>query len=304
MPRRIKAVAFYSRIAERVQPERLRRKGWVRGGTFLIRFVGRVARRAGLENAVMLDLRGAKIVCDVGDARFGHVIGEVQAVTAEGQLFERLLRPGDTFLDVGANHGSFSVVAARCVSTAGAVIAFEPQPGLAQLLERSLAASTTDTVQVHRVACGEKPGTATLHVPHRHSGSASVHGGTSDNHGHTTFTVPIACIDDLVELDRLPGRVVMKLDVEGNELAALRGAHRLISERHPTIVFELNPTTLARAGHAGHDLLALLGGFGYAFATIVDYPTCMPVDDIDVSISRNLVAMSQAESAGGLRATA
>jgi precorrin-6B methylase 2 len=73
-----------------------------------------------------VEVGGHTIFVDLLDPRFLQVIHEVRSPDTDLQVLSRLLSEGDTFIDVGANHGSFSVVASSVIGAEGHVIAVEP----------------------------------------------------------------------------------------------------------------------------------------------------------------------------------
>ena len=169
------------------------------------------------------------------------------------RLLRRLLRRGSRFVDGGANVGFFSLLAARVVGDQGRVDAFEPDPLNRQRLLDNLARNGL-SIRVHALALSDRDETITLHHPAPDSGR---------NHGETsrfaladaeseTFDVPA------VRLDHSPvGGVpdVVKLDLEGGELLAMRGASAwLDAPRPPAFVVEHNPAADQRAGHKPGDL--------------------------------------------------
>ncbi len=233
---------------------------------------------AGLRNEAPIQVDGVTVVCDLADTRFPHVLAEAAGRMAEDAVLRELLGPGDTFLDVGANHGCYSLRAARYIGESGTVLAFEPQPGLARLVERSLSYTGVRRIQVHAVACGDQPGTAVLHVEPASSGSATLHGAEWAT-GVTTVDVPVQRLDDLVSAQAMKGRLVMKLDVEGHELSALRGAERLLATARPAILLELSPDNAERSGHSLSELLAFLAEQEYEVAELDSFPQAVgPLD--------------------------
>lgn len=77
------------------------------------------------------------------------------------------------------------------------------------------------------------------------------------------YKVPVVKFDDLVDARHFPGQVFLKLDVEGSELAFLRGAGRMISQKMPRIMIELNPESLLAAGKKLHELIDFLRATEY-----------------------------------------
>jgi|tagenome__1003787_1003787.scaffolds.fasta_scaffold20955938_3 FkbM family methyltransferase len=291
LPLRLRAVAGYCRLADRVQPKRMRERGFVVGSSFLIRNVAKAASLAGASNDVMVEVDGVKIACDVADTRFVHVLGEVRRSGDEHRIYSALLGPGDAFLDVGANHGSFSVVASRLIGRDGTIVAFEPQAHLAELIRKSLAQTVVRDATVRAVAVGSSPGTATLHIPRAMSGSATLHQGALGEGPQEHQTIQIVRLDDVLADFAPTGKVVMKLDVEGHELDALRGAERTLERLRPVIVLELNPVTTEGAGRRPEEILGFLADLGYRFAEYATFPQTVDAASMDTSYSRNVVAV-------------
>jgi FkbM family methyltransferase len=179
------------------------------------------------------------------------------------------VRPGDTFVDVGANIGLYAVAAARRVRP-GKVIAFEPDAGNAELLARTVALNDVgEVVEVRRIALGAERGELPFRSAMQQSGF--------DARG--TEVVPMSTLDS--EID---GRVdVLKIDVEGFEPEVLAGAHSLLldEERRPHTVFlESHPAILAARGLEEDGLLEQLERAGYTVTEL----------SRDWTLTRNLVA--------------
>lgn len=150
-----------------------------------------------------------------------------------------VLRPGDTAVDVGANYGVITLLAAHAVGHSGRVHAFEPQPGVADLLRKSVARNAMSQVTVHELALSDADGRLDLQVPEHNLGAASLSRSLSGP--GATFTVDAKesgpCLADL---DLGPVRL-MKIDIEGHEPAFLRGAQGYLAASPPdVIVFESN----------------------------------------------------------------
>jgi len=168
-----------------------------------------------------------------------------------------LVRPGDLVVDVGANLGWFSLVMAEAVGPGGEVWAVEPTPPILRALKRNLALNESLNVRVFELALGDAAGTAEIHIfsglPHGH---ASV--STLDRTDYNTHEVERRTLDDLLD-GRVPAFV--KIDVEGSELAVLRGASATIAAECPPMwMIEVNYETSAAFGFQPADLLALFRG--------------------------------------------
>ncbi|MEM9554805.1 MAG: FkbM family methyltransferase [Acidobacteriota bacterium] len=176
----------------------------------------------------------------------------------ETRLVLELLRPGDVFVDVGANIGYFSVLAARRVGTTGAVLAIEPEPRNLALLRRNLERHALgETVTVAPVAVGEHPGTARFEVPSERTDARLAGDQTASSEistTKTTFDVEVTTLDDLVgtltERTGAPPALV-KIDIQGGEARCLEGFARTLADpTPPPLLLELWPFGLERDGRS------------------------------------------------------
>ena len=197
-------------------------------------------RDADADPTVEVRLRSGFKILVRDDEHIGHIVslfGDLEPKLS--WVCGRLLRPGDTVVDVGANYGVITLLAARAVGATGLVHSFEPQPGLADLLRRSIALNRLDNVHVHEQALSEADGALELHIPSENLGAGSL---TRSLHGPgTVITVPVRTSGDrLAELD-LPHVRLLKVDIEGHEPEFLRGARSFLASAVPdVIVFESN----------------------------------------------------------------
>ena len=173
------------------------------------------------------------------------------------RTLRRLLPLGTALLDVGANLGYFSLLAARWVGPGGRVDSIEPDPLNRQRLQENLAANgLQDRVHVHAIAASDHAGELRLWHPE----------GEDANHGMaSTVIVPEGPAREfMVRAERLADVVadcpdVVKMDVEGAELSALRGMEPWLSGKQPPkLVIEHNHVGAAAAGYRCGDLLRYL----------------------------------------------
>jgi FkbM family methyltransferase len=224
---------------------------------------------------------GKKMMVDLYDKRALLVLDEARGTNQETRVLKDLLQSGDTFLDIGANHGSYSLAAAALVGASGRVISFEPQPHLAALIRQSAEANNWKQVTVIEKALSDQQGEATFFVPEAFSGMAGLHAEFSGADKHRTFTVELNRLDSILAQENLPGKLVIKIDVEGHEVPALRGAENLIRSRKPTLIFELNDMSLAAIGSSQKALLDTISGFGYTECSdLITYPKRVPLKSI------------------------
>lgn len=154
------------------------------------------------------------------------------------------LRPGDTFWDVGAHVGFFTLIAARAVGPAGKVHAFEPLDENRNRLETNVARNGFTNVVVHAEAISDRNGYADFV---RDQSTSMGHLG--DRSGNNTIRVPTSTLDCVLESAPTAPRLI-KLDVEGSETSVLRGAASILGNLQTSWLIEV------------HDSAAPILGFG------------------------------------------
>ena len=203
-----------------------------------------------------------------------HDLRDGNPETFESALIERTLRPGMTVVDVGANHGLFSLEAAHLVGPAGRVFAFEPTPATLELLRSNLRANGLERVATLAEAGGEAPGVARLRVHRERTGLNTLAAGDITWNrrvlvADAVVEVPITTIDLAAEALGL-GRIdFLKVDVEGFELGVIRGAREMLEARRvDRILLEVRDLTCRNAGVEPGEVLAELATLGYTLHAI------------------------------------
>ena len=218
---------------------------------------------------VCLRSHGFTLVADLGSP-FGLKIYRYGLCDGDVALTQRLLSSGDVFVDGGAHVGTFSLAAAVAVGPRGRVVACEPDPVTAGQLRANVTRNRFGWVEVHQVALSDRRGLATFRSVGTASGLSSLVGDEDVAGGDPRFgeletsdiEVETATIDDLVGI--AGGRVrLVKLDVEGAEVHALRGARRLLAGDRPDFILEVEPDHLSRQGSSLAELESILTGAGY-----------------------------------------
>jgi FkbM family methyltransferase len=207
------------------------------------------------------DLGGSSFECDLRDAIMRDVCFTGWYAPQETLLVTRLLARGETFVDVGANWGYFTLVAAQLVGSRGRVISIEPHPQLFRLLSRNVARNTLSQVAVVPVAAADRRTTMPMMVHDEGAGNFGLSRLVAASATDSGPTVTVSCdtLDNL--LDELGVDVVdlMKMDIEGAEGIALEGLQASLSGcRVKRLLLELHPAYLAEYGRSTGTILRLL----------------------------------------------
>ncbi len=164
----------------------------------------------------------------------------------ETRFFKSRLSAGDTVLDIGANIGWFTLVAAKEIGLHGKVHAFEPRPETVRRLKQTIALNRLrETVQVWEFALSDQTDTMQLKWERNtvNPGHSYLCGSAEENFDPVISAKVLACkLDDLLP-DIAPD--IIKIDVEGAEPKALMGARNALKRKHPIILSELYPAQLA-----------------------------------------------------------
>lgn len=188
----------------------------------------------------------------------------------EFAFLDVLLKPGMTFLDVGANEGIYTVFAAAKVGPGGRVHAVEPSSREHCRLEENIRINRFAQVRSHRIGLSDRQGTAGLLVASdAHAGQNTLGRFIYDQVTTSTVeTVPLLPLDEFAEREGLDRCDVVKLDVEGAELAVLRGGVQFLRRTRPIILMEFQPKSLAAQGASTEDVLRFLRNLDYEIGTI------------------------------------
>lgn len=167
-----------------------------------------------------------------------------------------LVLPGDHVWDVGANVGLFAMAARHHAGDKGVVLAMEADHDAVSLLFAT-ARHREQGITVLPIAVSDADGFVRFAIARRARAANAIegHGSTQTGGVLEVRTLPSRCLDSLA--DHFPAPAVLKIDVEGAELAVLRGAARVLGQFKPRIYCEVT-------GHTRSDATELLRSYGYA----------------------------------------
>jgi FkbM family methyltransferase len=192
---------------------------------------------------------------------WGNDIGELRFLWTH-------LQPGMTFLDIGAHHGLYSIVAAKKMGGVGRVVAFEPSARERDRMQHHLRSNKIDCVTVEPYALAAQEGQAPLAVV--------VDGYSTMNslrapvdHAAKQVIVNTMCLDAYLIQNRIDNVDFLKIDTEGGEVEAFRGAHALLNHIRPLIICEVLDQVTRPWGYAAAEIMSLLRTYDYEWFDIV-----------------------------------
>lgn len=188
-------------------------------------------------------------------------------------VLKRVLKPGQTFLDIGANIGWHTLTAAALLKGNGKIIAVEPNPRNVQLLYHSLTTNGFTNVEVLPYAASDEN-----HLLQLVAGiSNGIVKEVPEDHAYCEY-VPAYKIDDLVKDETHID--VVKIDIDGHEPKAIRGMSKTIMKHRPIIISEFSPASLTElSGIKPEDYLRALKSFNYSLFVISDDGSELPAND-------------------------
>ena len=217
---------------------------------------------------------------------------------ATTQLFKEVVRPGDVVVDLGANMGYFTLLAARLVGSEGRVFAFEPEPTNFAHLTRNIELNAYRQVTAYQKAVSDRYGSAKLFICTYDSGHHTI----NQFDGIAAYARGRPATAEWVEIDTVPldeflgeaaARVgVLKMDIEGAEALALDGMRRILTENRGLRVFtEFFPLLLTKMGSSPD---------AYARRLIHDFGFTVYAIGQDYSLARTGQGLIPIRSAGDL----
>jgi FkbM family methyltransferase len=213
------------------------------------------------------DIGGFLFRCDLRDLLMREVCVTGRYEPQETILLQHLLGPGHTFVDVGANWGYFTLVAASLVGAAGRIVSVEADPRACRALAANIAMNVISTAQVVEAAADSREGTLSFNTYGTHSDEFASYGVVRSRAtvaGMRAFDVRTRPLDDVLDEAGVDRVDLLKLDIEGAEAQALAGlGRRLTSGRIERILMELHPELLRERGESAEALIATMRSMGF-----------------------------------------
>ena len=156
------------------------------------------------------------------------------------QFVKRALGEGDTFIDIGANIGCFTLVGSQKVGRRGRVIAFEPVDLVSKKLEKNIVLNKLDNVTIVRKAVYDRNTPIKLHLArHENLGMSSIQ--RHDSESGEIINVEAISLDEYLRKENINEVKIIKIDIEGAELPALIGMDNILSGLKPILMVEVSP---------------------------------------------------------------
>lgn len=214
-------------------------------------------------------------------------------------LLDKLLKPGMTVIDIGANIGEITMVSAKRVGASGRVVSFEPVDGIVHDLIYNIQRNNLTQVHVvqsglsdvarHNVPIYDSYGSGTS--DDENAGRGSLYGDGSGN--KPLQNISITTLDLWATEHPLQRIDLIKIDIEGAELPCLRGAAATLAKFHPMLIIEVQDESATAAGYRAKDILQFLASFGYGFMTIGNHGKLTPVDAAHLTSFQNVFCKVQ-----------
>ena len=223
-----------------------------RGGQLLRRFAFSITR------PVSASIDGHTIYLDANDTLELGTLRPFEPL--ETALFKRAVMPGSVVVDLGANIGYYTLLAARGAGASGRVFAFEPAPDNLRLLRRNLAVNGYSNVTVVPKAVAAESGRARLYLSERNLGDHRIY---DSQDGRPSVDVPQVSLDEF--FGEAGGAVdVVKMDIQGAEPGALRGMRAVLERSRELVLFtEVWPHGMTRFGGDPRAFLEELAAQGF-----------------------------------------
>ena len=245
-----------ARVVRALPAGRYRAMNWVarRGAA---PFVARMPRELG----------GFQFLCDLTDPLMREVCLTGRYEPQETALLQRLLTEGMTAVDVGANWGYFTLVAAHLVGAKGRVVSVEADPRAHETLAWNISSNGLTAVRVVAAAAADEVGILSFAAYGTDLDAGANFGlvlASSSERGGRRFAVPARPLDQILDEAGVERVNVLKMDIEGAEARAMTGlARRLSAQQVDRIVLELHPAYLREQGSSARAVVDHLLSCGY-----------------------------------------
>jgi FkbM family methyltransferase len=187
--------------------------------------------------------------------------------------WETLINDTDIVIDIGANTGYYSLIAAP---RARQVIAFEPSKKIRIQLQENVRRNNYNNIKIESYALSDHTGQSELYAaPAANTGMTSLL--PPENFGGDKEIVPVTTLDEWIITQQLPTIRMIKIDVEGAEWKVLSGMKAILEHHQPLLLVEVIEELLAKFGNSVAAVYELLGKYGYSAYEITAPNMVVPI---------------------------
>lgn len=241
----------------------------------------------------IIEIQGSKMCVNPGYKLPKSYKRTFQAYTLSGiweelttEMFKKAIKEGDVVVDLGANLGYYTLLAARLVGKRGRVYAFEPEPINYSLLLKNIEINGYDNIVAMQKAVSDTTGTVRLFLDNTDTGAHTIY---EPDDKREFIEIESVILDELFKDKKHPINVI-KMDIEGAEMAALTGMDRIIRENENLkMLVEFYPAAIRGAGHSPEEFInRLLQDYHFAILAIDDYTRnkqCVRINKADELIN-------------------
>jgi FkbM family methyltransferase len=202
-------------------------------------------------------INGCHMDCDLEDQiqRQIYFLGLYEPI--EAYLFTNLLQPEMIIVDAGANVGQYTLLASRAIGPSGTVYGFEPVPSTFRRLQSHVRDNLLQNVELTCAALWDESTVLRLGLSPEMTNNCGAYSVGSRN-GTSAVECRSLRLDDFVKERKIDRVDLIKMDIEGAELHALRGMLSTLKRHRPTLLMEVNRIAANRLGYSPDDLWHLL----------------------------------------------
>jgi FkbM family methyltransferase len=218
------------------------------------------ARLALGQYATCVDCHGMRLHVDIRDQQGvgGQLYIKRDFEPEETEFLLSALKPGMVVVDIGANLGYYTVLAAKAVGPTGMVVAFEPDQTNYQMLLNNIQENNLGNIKTLNVALGSSPGTANLFRNDLNYGDHRLWDNSRDGAGRESVTVQVEPLDKALKDCNINKVDFIKIDVQGYECQVASGMKGLLASSNSlTVLSEFWPYGLRKSGGSDRDYIRM-----------------------------------------------
>lgn len=234
-----------------------------------------------------VECHGIRLALNPQDAVVSGALSLGCYETSLSELFRETIKPGMNVLDIGANIGLYSMIAAKGAGPSGRVVAVEPEAGNCAFVERSRKLNGFENISIINKAASDHEGTLNLYLCEENKADHRVYDNSGDR---PSVAVAATSIDFLMNELGVPHLDVIKIDVQGAEFQVITGMHKTLRENQNLTVFmEFWPWGLMQSGSDPKKLLDLLVDAGFTMGEFDDRTNQVrPIQDLSALAAHQL----------------